>query len=199
MENIPNIRFEGFTDDWEWRKLGEISECLDNMRVPINAEEREKIPGNIPYYGAGNIQGYIDKYLFDEELVLLLEDGDAFDDYKTKSIAQYVTGKCWINNHAHVLRPKGDGYFLFCSLEHKDIRSATQLAGASRKKLVQSSMLNITITVPTEDEQKQVGSLFRKIDNLITLHQRKCDELKEVKKYMLQNMFPYKKDIPCLP
>ena len=53
---VPKLRFPGFAGDWEERKLGEIAECLDNMRIPINAEEREKIPGSIPYYGAGNIQ-----------------------------------------------------------------------------------------------------------------------------------------------
>lgn len=107
----PEIRFKGYTDEWEQRKLGEVTQCLDSERVPINSEEREKIPGEIPYYGAGNIQGYINKFLFDEELVLLLEDGDAFDDFRTKEIAQYICGKTWVNNHAHVLRPLGDAYF----------------------------------------------------------------------------------------
>ena len=188
-EKKPEIRFTGFIDDWEQRKLGEIADCLDSMRVPINSEEREKIPGNIPYYGAGNIQGYIDKYLFDEELVLLLEDGDAFDDYQTKSIAQYITGKTWVNNHAHVLRPHGHAYFLYSILAHKDIRQWTQLAGASRKKLVQDAMLNISVLMPSGEEQTKIGNYFYNLDNLITLHQRKCDEIKEVKKYMLQNLF----------
>lgn len=191
-EKVPEIRLAGFTGDWEQRKLGDIAECLDNMRIPLNAEEREKIPGDIPYYGAGNIQGYINKHLFEEDLVLLLEDGDAFDDYQTKSIAQYVTGKSWVNNHAHVLRPLGDSYFLYSTLAHKDIRQWTQLAGASRKKLVQEAMLNIDIAIPNKDEQNKVGNVFRELDNLITLHQRKHDTLKEIKKYMLQNMFPKK-------
>ena len=191
-EKVPEIRLAGFTGDWEQRKLGDIAECLDNMRIPLNAEEREKIPGDIPYYGAGNIQGYINKHLFEEDLVLLLEDGDAFDDYQTKSIAQYVTGKSWVNNHAHVLRPLGDSYFLYSTLAHKDIRQWTQLAGASRKKLVQEAMLNIDIAIPNKDEQNKVGNVFRELDNLIALHQRKHETLKEIKKYMLQNMFPKK-------
>lgn len=191
-EKVPEIRLAGFTGDWEQRKLGDIAECLDNMRIPLNAEEREKISGDIPYYGAGNIQGYINKHLFEEDLVLLLEDGDAFDDYQTKSIAQYVTGKSWVNNHAHVLRPLGDSYFLYSTLAHKDIRQWTQLAGASRKKLVQEAMLNIDIAIPNKDEQNKVGNVFRELDNLIVLHQRKHETLKEIKKYMLQNMFPKK-------
>ena len=182
----PEIRFKGFTEPWATRKLGEIAECLDSMRVPLNAEERSKIQGDIPYYGAGSIQGYINQYLFDEELVLLLEDGDAFDDFKTKSIAQYVCGKSWVNNHSHVLRPKGNAYFLFTSLEHKDIRSATQLAGASRKKLVQEAMLKIKTSVPSVDEQNRIGEFFSFLDNLITLHQRKLELEQQKKKALMQ-------------
>lgn len=186
----PEIRFKGYTDEWEQRKLGEVTQCLDSERVPINSEEREKIPGEIPYYGAGNIQGYINKFLFDEELVLLLEDGDAFDDFRTKEIAQYICGKTWVNNHAHVLRPLGDAYFLYVTLSHKDIRNWVQLAGASRKKLVQKSMFDIELFMPHIIEQKKIGQYFSNLDDLITLHQRKCDEVKSLKKYMLQKMFP---------
>lgn len=81
----PKLRFKA--DDgsqfpeWEEKTIDEVAECLDNKRVPVNSEERKKRVGVIPYYGAGGIQGYIDDYLFDEELVLLLEDGDAFDDF----------------------------------------------------------------------------------------------------------------------
>ena len=188
-QKVPEIRFEGFTEAWEQRKLGEVTQCLDSERVPINSEEREKIPGEIPYYGAGNIQGYINKFLFDEELVLLLEDGDAFDDFRTKEIAQYICGKTWVNNHAHVLRPLGDAYFLYITLSHKDIRNWVQLAGASRKKLVQKSMLNIELFMPHIIEQKKIGQYFSNLDHLITLHQQKCEELKKIKKFMLQKMF----------
>ena len=92
---VPKLRFKAADGsqfpDWEEKTIDEVAECLDNKRVPVNAEERKKRVGVIPYYGAGGIQGYIDDYLFDEELVLLLEDGDAFNDFQTKSIAQYVT------------------------------------------------------------------------------------------------------------
>ena len=161
------------TISWEQRKVGEISECLDSMRVPLNANERKQMQGDIPYYGAGSIQDYINKYLFDEELVLLLEDGDAFDDFKTKSIAQYISGKSWVNNHAHILRAYGNAFFLYISLAHKDIRNVIQLAGASRKKLVQDAMLRIVIDVPSIDEQVKIGEFFKQLDSLITLHQHK--------------------------
>ena len=75
-----------------------------------------------------------------------MEDGDAFDDFRTKEIAQYICGKTWVNNHAHVLRPLGSAYFLYSILAHKDIRNWIQLTGSSRyKNLFKESMLNIEL------------------------------------------------------
>ena len=175
--------------DWEEKTINEIAECLDNKRVPINSEERKKRIGIVPYYGAGGIQGYIDDYLFDEKIVLLLEDGDAFDDFQTKSIAQYVTGKSWINNHAHVLRANGDSYFLFASLEHKDIRKWTQLAGASRKKLLKESMLKITVNMPSLQEQKKISDFLSNIDMIISNYTNTVKAWEERKKGIMWKLF----------
>lgn len=189
----PRLRFK--TDDgsdfpdWEEKILGDVAECLDNKRVPVNAEDRKKRVGTVPYYGAGGIQGYIDEYLFDEELVLLLEDGDAFDDFQVKSIAQYITGKSWVNNHAHVLRAKDNAYFLFASLEHKDIRRWTQLAGASRKKLLKESMLKITIMIPSLPEQQKIADFLSTIDTIIEKQQATVSAWEERKKGVMQKLF----------
>lgn len=189
----PKLRFKA--DDgsqfpeWEEKTIDEVAECLDNKRVPVNSEERKKRVGVIPYYGAGGIQGYIDDYLFDEELVLLLEDGDAFDDFQTKSIAQYVTGKSWVNNHAHVLRANGNSYFLFASLEHKDIRRWTQLAGASRKKLLKDSMLKITINMPSLAEQQKIAEFLSTIDTVIEKQKETVSAWEERKKGVMQKLF----------
>ena len=189
----PRLRFK--TDDgsdfpdWEEKILGDVAECLDNKRVPVNAEDRKKRVGTVPYYGAGGIQGYIDEYLFDEELVLLLEDGDAFDDFQVKSIAQYITGKSWVNNHAHVLRAKDNAYFLFASLEHKDIRRWTQLAGASRKKLLKESMLKITIMIPSFPEQQKIADFLSTIDTIIEKQRATVSAWEERKKGVMQKLF----------
>ena len=191
--NEPKLRFKADDGsqfpDWEEKTIDEVAECLDNKRVPVNSEERKKRVGIIPYYGAGGIQGYIDDYLFDEELVLLLEDGDAFDDFQTKSIAQYVTGKSWVNNHAHVLRANGNSYFLFASLEHKDIRRWTQLAGASRKKLLKDSMLKITINMPSLPEQQKIAEFLSTIDTVIGKQKETVSAWEERKKGVMQKLF----------
>ena len=88
---------------WEMAQIGDVCEILDNMRVPVTASERKK--GIYPYYGANGIQDYVDDYIFDDDLVLLAEDGGNFGS-KDKPIAYRVSGKCWVNNHAHVLKPK---------------------------------------------------------------------------------------------
>lgn len=189
----PRLRFKADDGsdfpDWEEKILGDVAECLDNKRVPVNAEDRKKRVGTVPYYGAGGIQGYIDEYLFDEELVLLLEDGDAFDDFQVKSIAQYITGKSWVNNHAHVLRAKDNAYFLFASLEHKDIRRWTQLAGASRKKLLKESMLKITIMIPSFPEQQKIADFLSTIDTIIEKQRATVLAWEERKKGVMQKLF----------
>lgn len=192
----PKLRFKADDGsqfpDWEEKTIDEVAECLDNKRVPVNSEERKKRVGIIPYYGAGGIQGYIDDYLFDEELVLLLEDGDAFDDFQTKSIAQYITGKSWVNNHAHVLRANGNSYFLFASLEHKDIRRWTQLAGASRKKLLKDSMLKITVNIPSLPEQQKIADFLSTIDTVIEKQKETASAWEERKKGVMQKLFSQK-------
>ena len=93
---------------------------MDSKRKPISKENR--VLGKYAYYGSTNIQDYINEYLFDEPLVLLAEDAGPFDDFWNKAIAQFATGKFWVNNHAHVLRPHENRKYLFYSLEHRDIR-----------------------------------------------------------------------------
>ena len=87
-----------------------------------------------------------------------------------------------------MLRPLGSAYFLYSILAHKDIRNWVQLAGSSRKKLVQKSMLNIELIMPKLKEQQKIGNYFRNLDHLITLHQRQLNNLKKLKKICLKKM-----------
>ena len=90
---------------WAVDSLGTVVDILDSQRVPINSEERAKRLGKVPYYGATGQVGWIDDHLFDEELVLLGEDGAPFLE-STKPKAYLIEGRSWVNNHAHVLRGK---------------------------------------------------------------------------------------------
>ena len=183
----PKIRVKGYKDDWEQRKLDDVVEFLDTMRKPLEGAKR--IAGPYPYYGASGIVDYVDGYLFNEELILLSEDGANITD-RNYPICFLASGKYWVNNHAHVLRTKkgNENNFICNSLERKDYTQYN--TGMAMPKLNKETCKKIPLVCPTFEEQKKIGDYFRNLDNLITLHQRKCDETKKLKKYMLQKMFP---------
>lgn len=174
--------------EWEEKKLGDIAECLDNKRKPLNSTERGEMQGDIPYYGANGVVDFVNDYIFDEDIILLAEDGGNFDDFATRPIAQFVTGKSWVNNHAHVLRAKYNTEFLFYSLVHKDIRK--YINGTSRAKLNKSDMLDILVNVPKSlEEQKKIADVLGVIYSKIEKEQYKLEYLNEYKKGLLQQMF----------
>lgn len=183
---VPEIRFSGFTEEWEQRKLDDVVEFLDTMRKPLEGAKR--IPGPYPYYGASGIVDYVDGYLFDEELILLSEDGANITD-RNYPVCFLASGKYWVNNHAHVLRTKqeNENNFICNSLERKDYTQYN--TGMAMPKLNKETCKKIPISCPRFEEQKKIGDYFRSLDHFITLHQQKCDELRNVKKFMLQNMF----------
>ena len=143
--------------------LQEICEFLDNQRIPVTDSDRK--PGPYPYYGANGLQDWIDGYIFDEPLVLLAEDGGHFGS-KTKPIAYKVTGKCWVNNHAHVLRPKDncDVDYLHHILSFYDVTKF--INGTTREKLTKSQTERIPIPLPPLPEQKSIAAILEKVDRL---------------------------------
>ena len=168
-------------------KIGDVCDILDSQRIPITAHERVK--GIYPYYGANGVQDYVNDYIFDDELVLVAEDGGYFGS-KTKPIAYRVSGKCWVNNHAHVLQGKesiAHNRFLSYSISKANIESV--LVGGGRAKLNAEVMMNLDLMLPSYDEQEKIGKYFSNLDNLITLHQRKLDKLKQIKSGYLNSMF----------
>ena len=184
---VPEIRFKGFSGEWEEQELRNISDRFDYLRVPITASER--IAGKTPYYGANGIQGYVEGYTHKGEFILVAEDGaNDLNDYPV----QYVTGEIWVNNHAHVLQAKqtiADTLFLKYAISNTDMKPF--LVGGGRAKLNAEIMMAIGVVNPTNvDEQSQIGTFFQNLDSLITLHQRKYDKLTTVKKAMLEKMFP---------
>ena len=182
----PKIRFKGFTDDWEQRKVRDVADRFDNLRIPVAANLR--VPGATPYYGANGIQDYVEGFTHDGEFVLVAEDGA--NDLKNYPV-KCVKGRIWVNNHAHVLQGKqniADNQFLAFSINRADIESL--LVGGGRAKLNAETMMDISLSMPNIEEQRIIGQYISTVDNLITLHQRKLDKLVNVKKSMLEKMFP---------
>ena len=181
----PKIRFKGYTDEWEQRKLDDVVEFLDTMRKPLEGAKR--IPGPYPYYGASGIVDYVDGYLFDEELILLSEDGANITD-RNYPVCFLASGKYWVNNHAHVLRTKqeNENNFICNSLERKDYTQYN--TGMAMPKLNKETCKKIPISCPRFEEQKKIGDYFRSLDHFITLHQRQLNNLKKLKKICLKKM-----------
>lgn len=152
-----------FNGSFPLEVLGDLVEFLDHRRRPVTESDRRN--GPYPYYGANGIQGWIDDYIFDEPLVLLAEDGGHFDD-PDSGIAYAISGKTWVNNHAHVLRPKChiDLRFLCRILENYDIRSF--VSGTTRGKLTKANASQIVIPVPPIEEQRRTAAILDKADAL---------------------------------
>ena len=185
LDQKPRLRFKGFTEAWEQRKVKEIAERYDNLRIPVAASQRER--GSIPYYGANGIQDYVNGFTHNGEFVLVAEDGA--NDLKNYPV-QYVNGKIWVNNHAHVLQSNKNNNTMFLKylIGSTDIESL--LVGGGRAKLNAEVLMSIDLTLPNKVEQKQIAIFFDRLDSLITLHQRKYEKLKSMKTALLEKMFP---------
>ena len=161
-------------------------EILDSQRIPITASEREE--GEYPYYGANGIQDYVANYIFDDELVLLAEDGGNFGS-KERPIAYRVSGKCWVNNHAHVLKPKAglDVDYLCYSLMFYKVDGMVN--GATRQKLTQAAMRKMQIPARSMDEQKYIVDGLNRIIKIKEQRQRKLLLLDDLIKARFVELF----------
>jgi len=167
-------------------KLEEVCEVLDSMRVPVTASDR--ISGIYPYYGANGIQDYVSDYIFDDELVLLAEDGGNFGS-KTKPIAYRVSGKCWVNNHAHVLKakPSINIDYLCYSIMFYDVSKI--ISGTTRAKLNQAAMRKMIIPLPPLETQKQIAKILDTVSELLAMSKQQLAELDNLIKSIFYDMF----------
>jgi type I restriction enzyme S subunit len=138
---------------WNEIKLGKLVEVLDSKRIPITKKDRN--PGDFPYYGATGIVDYVDDYLFDEQLVLLGEDGAKWNSGERSAFI--ISGKTWVNNHAHVLKPHRemlDDYWLVYNLNYQNLLSF--VTGLTVPKLNQGQTKEILIPLPPLEIQKKI-------------------------------------------
>mgnify|MGYP004688747557 CR=1 FL=1 len=119
----------------------------------------------------------------------MAEDGGHFDEFQTKPIAQYITGKSWVNNHAHILRAKSDfnNKYIYYTLVHKDIRK--YINGTSRAKLNQEDMWQIKILAPDIEAQNKIAQFMSAVDSKISQEEYNKFQLEKAKQVFLQQMF----------
>ncbi|TBR80429.1 restriction endonuclease subunit S [Campylobacter novaezeelandiae] len=183
------------TKTWKINKLEKICEILNNKRVPIS--QKDRISGIYPYYGASGIVDYIDKYIFDEELVLIGEDGAKWGAFENSAFI--ASGKYWVNNHAHILKPNNEiliNKFLVYFLNYSNLEK--YITGATVKKLNQQKLKQIEILLPPLKEQKRIVGIldesFANIDESIKILEQDLLNLDELMQSALQKTFNPLKD-----
>lgn len=182
---LPLIRFKGFEGEWIPTILSMIVNRYDNMRIPI--KESERLKGSTPYYGANGIQDYVHGYTHDGEFLLVAEDGaNNLEEYPV----QYVNGKVWVNNHAHVIAAKENicsTSFLQYAISCADVKSV--LVGGTRAKLTSNALMNLTVLIPpTIEEQSSIASFLRSLDEKISIQTQQIEKLKQLKSACLDKM-----------
>ena len=172
---------------WPLVALPEAVEFLDGQRRPVKVSDRAKMRGNIPYYGASGVVDYVNRYLFDEDLILLGEDGENILS-RVVPLAFKITGKSWVNNHAHVLRPRAgfDIDFLTAYLESLDYSVLN--SGTAQPKLNKQSCSRIRVVKPPIEEQRAIATVLRDSDDLIATLERLIAKKQSTKQGMLQQL-----------
>ena len=156
-------------EGWDVGKLKQIIENFDSKRVPLSSREREKRKGTYPYYGATSIMDYVNEYIFDGVYLLMAEDGSVIDD-SGFPILQYVWGRFWVNNHAHILQGKKEFSTEILHLLLLQINVANIVTGAVQLKISQKSMNSVPIIIPNKIILNEFNKLIQTMYNKIKLN-----------------------------
>jgi len=196
-ELIPEIRFAGFTDAWEQRKLSDVADFNPKSELPDEFEyvDLESVVGTeMVSHRTEN------KESAPSRAQRLAQTGDVFFQtvrpYQRNNYLFTKPDKNYVFSTGYAqMRPKIDAHFLMCFLQTDNFVKIVldNCTGTSYPAINANDLSNLEIILPvSKDEQRRIGEIITNLDNFITLHQHKCDELKEVKRFMLQNMFPQK-------
>lgn len=179
-----------FEKSWATRALGDICENLDSRRTPVTKRDRK--PGNIPYYGASGAVDYVDGFIFDEDLLLVSEDGANLV-MRTYPIAFSIAGKSWVNNHAHVLRFPDLASQKFVEHYLNSVSLAPYVNGMAQPKLNQKALNSIPVPWPELDcREKAVArleGLTAQMERLRETYEARITALAELKQSILQKAF----------
>ena len=183
-KNIPEIRFSGFTEDWEQRKVKELCSISTGKS---NTQDRVD-DGKYPFYVRSPIVEKSNRYLFDEEAILTVGDGVG-----TGKVFHYVKGKYDLHQRVYRMFDFSEEisakYFYYYFSNHFYDRVMAMTAKTSVDSVRYEMIAEMEISLPNKQEQKRISMYFEQLDHLITLHQRKLEKLKNIKKSMLEKMF----------
>ena len=145
---------------WSDCKLKDFINLFDSKRVPLSSKDRGERQGVYPYYGATGIMDYVNDYIFDGDYILLAEDGST-SDAKGFPIVQYIWGKNWVNNHAHIILPKNERYMMFTYQMLRSIPAKQIETGSIQKKISQENLCGYKMVLPN-------SNLLEKYENVVS-------------------------------
>lgn len=169
-------------------KLKELVDNFDNQRIPLSVKQRSVLEKKFRYYGAQGVIDYVDDYIFDGEFILVAEDGENLKSQRN-NICNYVTGKFWVNNHAHIIRAKGSNNtkYLYYALNLINFRN--YVTGSAQPKLTKDNLGEIVLHVHNGEEQKKIADVISALDEKIELNNRINAELEAMAKTLYDYWF----------
>ena len=185
---------DALPDDWRKGTLGEIIDLHDSKRIPLSGNERGKMEKIYPYYGAASLMDYVNDYLFDGVFLLLGEDGTVVTD-NGLPVLQYVWGKFWVNNHAHILTGKA-GFSvesLLLLLKQTPVKSI--VTGAVQPKISQANLKSIQIVIPPEKLLQEFNSVITPLFALIRQNSEESKRLTQLRDSLLPKLMSGEIDV----
>lgn len=173
---------------WEVNTLDIVSNCFDGKRRPLSELERQEIKGVFPYYGAMGIVDHINNYMFDGIHLLFSEDGVNVVNKKGNPSLQYIWGKFWVNNHAHVLTGKGDFTTEILTLALKNTNVSHLVTGAAQPKINQKNMNSIEILTPPEKTLIEIQKLIKPFFENIQIYKEQVSKMHEMLVLLLSKL-----------
>lgn len=170
------------------KKIADLVEVFNNIRIPLSANQRAKLQKIYPYYGAQGIVDYVDNFLFDGEYLLVAEDGENLRS-NNQNICNLVKGKFWVNNHAHILKANKENDIKYLYYNFNRIKFEPYVTGSSQPKLNKENLLNIVTSVHLLKEQQKIASVLSALDDKIELNNRINAELEAMAKTLYDYWF----------
>lgn len=174
-------------EDWEICELNDAVDFLDGLRRPVKSGDRAKIRGIYPYYGASGIVDYVNDFIFDDELILLGEDGENILS-RNLPLAFKVSGKIWVNNHAHVMKPKSDFDITYLTEFLESLDYSLLNSGTAQPKLNKQSCLKIKVAKPSKKEQSAIAIILSDMDDELRALEQRLNKNRQIKQGMMQEL-----------
>ena len=192
---LIQARISFIPEGWKLDKVGEALNIKNNFRKPISQEVRSLIPGPYPYYGPTKIQDHIADYEQDGIYALIGEDGDHFLKYNSMRQTQFISGKCTVNNHAHIIESSDtcDSEWFYIYFQYRNITNFLSRQGAGRFKLNKATLEKLPLLVPPLPEQQKIAKILSTWDKAISTTERLIENSTQQKKALMQQLLTGKK------